>query len=174
MLVHAFNLCFFLCAVPISIYILSLPLPYLPEGIHLSPFFLLGSIVLLVGLLLYNMPLTQKVKSEIDWPWSLLHHQLKISTLSSLKHCSSHIKGTIIGLIWIHLASYFCHSLGDPLPLISCMVELCNHNVRMVSKLYVCTLIVILEKIFWGKEYHNSAALFSFSYCVKNPSSSYT
>lgn len=135
MLVHAFNLCFFLCAVPISIYILSLPLPYLPEGVHLSPFFLLGSIVLLVGLLLYNMPLTQKVKSEIDWPWSL-HHQLKISTLSSLKHCPSHIK-----VIWIHFASYFCHSLGDPLPLISCMVELCNHDATKLEWFQNCMYV---------------------------------
>ncbi|KAG8369173.1 hypothetical protein BUALT_Bualt15G0123700 [Buddleja alternifolia] len=42
-------------SVPISIYILSLPLPYLPEGVSLSPFFVLGSIVLMMGLLVYNV-----------------------------------------------------------------------------------------------------------------------
>ncbi|KAL8141246.1 hypothetical protein V2J09_007267 [Rumex salicifolius] len=44
--------------VPIAIYILSLPLPYLPGGSSLSPFFLLGSTVLLSGLVLYNLPQT--------------------------------------------------------------------------------------------------------------------
>ncbi|KAL0308099.1 UNVERIFIED_CONTAM: protein CLT2, chloroplastic [Sesamum angustifolium] len=39
-------------SVPISIYILSRPLPYLPEGVSLSPFFVLGSVVLMVGLIL--------------------------------------------------------------------------------------------------------------------------
>ncbi|KAI5655053.1 hypothetical protein M9H77_32240 [Catharanthus roseus] len=53
-------------SVPISIYILSLPLPYLPQGVHLSPFFHLGSIVLLMGLLLYNSPQTPKLKSNIE------------------------------------------------------------------------------------------------------------
>ncbi|XP_048226762.1 protein CLT2, chloroplastic isoform X2 [Ricinus communis] len=41
--------------VPISIYVLSLPLPYLPEGSGLSPFFLLGSMILVLGLVLYNV-----------------------------------------------------------------------------------------------------------------------
>ncbi|KAL2529637.1 CRT (chloroquine-resistance transporter)-like transporter 2 [Forsythia ovata] len=45
-------------SVPISIYILSLPLPYLPEGASLSPYFVLGSVILMVGLVLYN----------ISWP----------------------------------------------------------------------------------------------------------
>ncbi|XP_047324652.1 protein CLT2, chloroplastic isoform X2 [Impatiens glandulifera] len=43
-------------SVPISIYILSRPLPYLQDGASLSRFFLLGIIILLIGLLLYNMP----------------------------------------------------------------------------------------------------------------------
>lgn len=43
-------------SVPIAIYILSLPLPYLPERASLSPFFLLGSSVLLLGLVIYNLP----------------------------------------------------------------------------------------------------------------------
>ena len=43
-------------AVPISIYVLSLPLPYLPQGASLSPFFLFGGVILLLGLLLYNIP----------------------------------------------------------------------------------------------------------------------
>ncbi|XP_021642412.2 protein CLT2, chloroplastic isoform X2 [Hevea brasiliensis] len=42
-------------SVPISIYVLSLPLPYLPEGASLSPFFLLGSTILVLGLVLYNV-----------------------------------------------------------------------------------------------------------------------
>ncbi|XVF36565.1 hypothetical protein REPUB_Repub19eG0068500 [Reevesia pubescens] len=41
-------------SVPISIYILSLPLPYLPGGASLSPFFLFGSLILMLGLVLYN------------------------------------------------------------------------------------------------------------------------
>ncbi|KAG8632794.1 hypothetical protein MANES_18G056700v8 [Manihot esculenta] len=42
-------------SVPISIYVLSLPLPYLPEGASLSPFFLLGSVILVLGLVLYTV-----------------------------------------------------------------------------------------------------------------------
>ncbi|GFZ10079.1 CRT (chloroquine-resistance transporter)-like transporter 2 [Actinidia rufa] len=53
-------------SVPISIYILSLPLPYLPEGVSLSSFFLFGSMVLVVGLLLYNIPQPVKQSSKID------------------------------------------------------------------------------------------------------------
>ncbi|KAJ4830313.1 Protein clt2, chloroplastic [Turnera subulata] len=41
-------------SVPLSIYVLSLPLPYLPDGASLSPTFLLGSMVLVLGLVLYN------------------------------------------------------------------------------------------------------------------------
>ncbi|KAK9070522.1 hypothetical protein SSX86_010924 [Deinandra increscens subsp. villosa] len=43
-------------SVPTTIYILSLPLPYLPEGVTLSPFFLFGSVILVLGLILYNVP----------------------------------------------------------------------------------------------------------------------
>ncbi|XAR62066.1 hypothetical protein NMG60_11016661 [Bertholletia excelsa] len=49
-------------SVPISVYVLSLPLPYLPEGVSLGPFFLLGSMVLVIGLVLYNIP--QPLKRE--------------------------------------------------------------------------------------------------------------
>ncbi|KAL8487818.1 hypothetical protein ACS0TY_024219 [Phlomoides rotata] len=52
-------------SVPISIYILSLPLPYLPEGSNLSPFFVLGSVVLMVGLVLFNFSLPLKQDSDI-------------------------------------------------------------------------------------------------------------
>lgn len=45
-----------MASVPISIYVLSLPLPYLPQGASLSPFFLFGGVILLLGLLLYNIP----------------------------------------------------------------------------------------------------------------------
>ncbi|KAI3725620.1 hypothetical protein L1987_65411 [Smallanthus sonchifolius] len=44
-------------SVPTTIYILSRPLPYLPEGVTLSPFFLFGSVILVLGLILYNVPL---------------------------------------------------------------------------------------------------------------------
>ncbi|KAG6409199.1 hypothetical protein SASPL_132233 [Salvia splendens] len=43
-------------AVPFAIYILSQPLPYLPKGVSLSPFFHMGSAVLVMGLIMYNLP----------------------------------------------------------------------------------------------------------------------
>lgn len=52
-------------SVPISIYALSLPLPYLPGGVALSPFFHLGGLVLAIGLLLYNLPLKLNKKAEV-------------------------------------------------------------------------------------------------------------
>ncbi|KAM5575288.1 protein CLT2, chloroplastic [Rosa sericea] len=53
-------------SVPISIYVLSLPLPYLQEGATLSPFFLFGSAVLVLGLILYSIPQPAKYVSEIS------------------------------------------------------------------------------------------------------------
>ncbi|PIN19714.1 hypothetical protein CDL12_07598 [Handroanthus impetiginosus] len=47
-------------SVPFAIYVLSLPLPCLPKGVSLSPLFHLGNVILVVGLILYNMP----------WPWN--------------------------------------------------------------------------------------------------------
>ncbi|XP_022132091.1 protein CLT2, chloroplastic-like [Momordica charantia] len=47
-------------SVPISIYILSLPLPYLPEGASLSPLFLTGSLLLVLGLVFYYIPQRSK------------------------------------------------------------------------------------------------------------------
>lgn len=47
-------------SVPISIYILSLQLPYLPEGTNLSSSFLFGSCILVLGLILYNLPQRDK------------------------------------------------------------------------------------------------------------------
>ncbi|KAK6130535.1 hypothetical protein DH2020_035716 [Rehmannia glutinosa] len=52
-------------SVPISIYILSLPLPYLPGGVSLSPFFVLGSLVLVMGLIVYNVSWPLKQDSDI-------------------------------------------------------------------------------------------------------------
>ncbi|VAI28807.1 unnamed protein product [Triticum turgidum subsp. durum] len=52
-------------AVPISIYILSLPLPYIPQGAGLSASFILGGMVLLTGLILYNLPQSSK-ESKTD------------------------------------------------------------------------------------------------------------
>jgi len=43
-------------AVPLTIYVLSLPLPYLPEGTNLSASFIIGAVTLVLGLLLYNLP----------------------------------------------------------------------------------------------------------------------
>ncbi|KAJ3697530.1 hypothetical protein LUZ61_001235 [Rhynchospora tenuis] len=51
-------------AVPISIYVLSLPLPYMPHGSRLSPSFVLGVSVLLLGLILYNLPKSAKQKKN--------------------------------------------------------------------------------------------------------------
>ncbi|KAJ4913070.1 CRT (chloroquine-resistance transporter)-like transporter 2 [Raphanus sativus] len=45
-------------SVPLSVYIMSKPLPYLPGGTSLSSNFMVGSIVLVLGLLLYNIPTT--------------------------------------------------------------------------------------------------------------------
>ncbi|KAF8117793.1 hypothetical protein N665_0008s0136 [Sinapis alba] len=45
-------------SVPLSVYIMSKPLPYLPGGTSLSSNFMMGSIVLVLGLLLYNIPTT--------------------------------------------------------------------------------------------------------------------
>ncbi|KAK3231088.1 hypothetical protein Dsin_002969 [Dipteronia sinensis] len=50
-------------SVPLSIYVLSLPLPFIPEGSSLSPFFLFGSLILVLGLLLYNLPKPAKQSS---------------------------------------------------------------------------------------------------------------
>lgn len=47
-------------AVPIAMYVLTLPLPFLPRGVTLSPFFHLGSMILVLGLILYNLPKRQK------------------------------------------------------------------------------------------------------------------
>lgn len=53
-------------AVPLSIYVLSLPLPYMPGGTSLSTSFLVGAAVLVLGLLLYNLPQksADQVKTE--------------------------------------------------------------------------------------------------------------
>ncbi|KAG0464335.1 hypothetical protein HPP92_020404 [Vanilla planifolia] len=47
-------------AVPLSIYILSLPLPYMPEGASLNVVFVMGTAILVSGLTLYNLPVTGK------------------------------------------------------------------------------------------------------------------
>ncbi|RCV19048.1 hypothetical protein SETIT_3G352700v2 [Setaria italica] len=53
-------------AVPISIYILSLPLPYIPHGAELSTPFIIGAVVLLMGLILYNLPQLSLKQSKAD------------------------------------------------------------------------------------------------------------
>ncbi|XP_019088004.1 PREDICTED: protein CLT2, chloroplastic-like [Camelina sativa] len=51
-------------SVPLSVYIMSKPLPYLPGGSSLSSNFMMGSIVLVLGLLLYNIPTTSLTKQH--------------------------------------------------------------------------------------------------------------
>lgn len=51
-------------SVPTTIYVLSLPLPYLPGGVTLSPYFLFGSMILVLGLVLYNVPQQSKLDSD--------------------------------------------------------------------------------------------------------------
>ncbi|KAF3338138.1 Protein CLT2 [Carex littledalei] len=51
-------------AVPISIYVLSLPLPYMPHGSRLSTSFVLGASVLLLGLILYTLPKSAKQRKN--------------------------------------------------------------------------------------------------------------
>jgi len=53
-------------AVPISIYILSLPLPYIPHGAELGTSFIIGAVVLVVGLILYNLPQSSSKQSKAD------------------------------------------------------------------------------------------------------------
>ncbi|PKA49820.1 hypothetical protein AXF42_Ash004362 [Apostasia shenzhenica] len=43
-------------SVPLSIFILSCPLPYIPEGANLNAYFILGTAILVLGLVLYNLP----------------------------------------------------------------------------------------------------------------------
>lgn len=56
--------CLFSAVVPISIYILSLPLPYIPHGAELSTSFIIGAVVLLMGLILYNLPQSSSSKQS--------------------------------------------------------------------------------------------------------------
>ncbi|WVZ90354.1 hypothetical protein U9M48_036663 [Paspalum notatum var. saurae] len=53
-------------AVPISIYILSLPLPYIPHGAQLSMSFIIGAVILLMGLIVYNLPQSSSKQSKAD------------------------------------------------------------------------------------------------------------
>ncbi|XP_039114198.1 protein CLT2, chloroplastic [Dioscorea cayenensis subsp. rotundata] len=50
-------------AVPMSIFILSLPLPYIPQGASLNFWFVIGTGILVVGLMLYNLP---KLENQFD------------------------------------------------------------------------------------------------------------
>ncbi|OAY71327.1 Protein CLT2, chloroplastic [Ananas comosus] len=52
-------------AVPTSIYILSLPMAYMPQGTSLNTSFIVGTAILVLGLLLYNIPQPAKqIKSD--------------------------------------------------------------------------------------------------------------
>ncbi|CAA6662993.1 unnamed protein product [Spirodela intermedia] len=51
-------------SVPIAIYVLSLPLPYIPRGADLDGFFMVGTGVLVLGLMLYNLPKPDKPSDQ--------------------------------------------------------------------------------------------------------------
>ncbi|XP_019058294.1 PREDICTED: protein CLT2, chloroplastic isoform X2 [Tarenaya hassleriana] len=51
-------------SVPLAVYVLSHPLPYLPGGTNLSSYFMLGSFILVLGLLLYNLPIVNSTKQD--------------------------------------------------------------------------------------------------------------
>ncbi|RYR47432.1 hypothetical protein Ahy_A07g033360 [Arachis hypogaea] len=53
-------------SVPISVIILSLPLPYLPEGTSLSPVFVVGCAILVSGLYLYDTTRPAKNSTKSD------------------------------------------------------------------------------------------------------------
>lgn len=59
---------FHFLAVPITIYILSLPLPYIPQGTSLNTYFVVGATVLVVGLIMYNIPQSANQYHKNDWP----------------------------------------------------------------------------------------------------------
>ncbi|WOL11650.1 protein CLT2, chloroplastic [Canna indica] len=53
-------------AVPIAIYILSLPLPYIPGGASLNAYFVTGAAILFMGLIMYNIPQSAKQHHKND------------------------------------------------------------------------------------------------------------
>lgn len=53
-------------AVPLSIYMLSLPLPYIPQGTNLNIYFVIGTVILVLGLMLYNLPRSSNQLSKHD------------------------------------------------------------------------------------------------------------
>lgn len=74
--------CFGFCViVPLSIYMFTLPLPYLGIASSLPPGFVAGAIVLLIGLLIYCR--TPSVEATSDYSPSLIHRPWSSSGLSS-------------------------------------------------------------------------------------------
>ncbi|XP_078437293.1 CRT (chloroquine-resistance transporter)-like transporter 2 [Wolffia australiana] len=53
-------------SVPIAIYIFTLPLPLIPRGSSLDAFFLIGTGVLVLGLMIYNLPRSTKTPSKAN------------------------------------------------------------------------------------------------------------
>lgn len=47
-------------AVPLSIFVFTLPLPYLGAESRLTPIFILGATILVLGLVIYNLPNNSK------------------------------------------------------------------------------------------------------------------
>lgn len=53
-------------SVPVSICILSLPLPYAPQGARLNTYFVIGTAILVLGLVFYNLPRSSNYSSKKD------------------------------------------------------------------------------------------------------------
>lgn len=53
-------------AVPLSVFILTLPLPYITKGTDLDRYFVAGTVILTLGLLLYNLPQSSDSDSKSD------------------------------------------------------------------------------------------------------------
>ncbi|KAJ6805696.1 putative protein CLT2, chloroplastic [Iris pallida] len=53
-------------SVPVSIYILSLPLPYVPQGARLNTSFVVGTAILVLGLVSYHLPRSSNYSSKKD------------------------------------------------------------------------------------------------------------
>lgn len=131
-------------SVPISIFVLTLSLPYLPQEGGLSPFFVIGSAVLVLGLALYNLPQPANEGSKIDWCCSINPSNKRLHTLvkqlSKLPHVDTIAsKIAILQLIWtpsVFEFRYFCNHI---VILHSCQLYidytswLCSYKTAVIS-----------------------------------------
>lgn len=89
-------------AVPIAIYILSLPLPYLPEGTSLSPFFGCAILLCVCGLYLYNTTQPANHSSKADWKRPFMKSMLKrYYQLGTLSHWECQPYGIVVTVKYI-------------------------------------------------------------------------